>query len=257
MVGDELVAAALQTRDLTAQSGDGLGEVAGLHRTSLQHGRVVGRWDGGADGLDALAGKLLAAMVFAKEPAEGAVVAALQMLQVRPLLEQVGDQRCIHVEPLRQLRKVLLQAILQAQRQAGLVVHELAAIFDQHQQQAGVGVIGREAAEAVPMPQQQIQNPAGIGGIVFGARGYEGLAVGGRHRRGHGEQHQVRVRQKQVHNRSSLLFQGDGHGPTAKALVQTGGPDRDGLWRVVDEALISFPTVGGLENPSMFLAAPI
>ena len=196
-------------------------------------------------------------MVLAKELAEGAVVAALQVLQVGPLLKQVGDQRSIHVEPPHQQRKVLLQAILQAQRQAGLVVHKLAAIFDQHQQQAGVGVIGREAAETVPMAQQQVQNPAGVGGIVFGARGYEGLAVGGRHRRGHGEQHQVRVRQKQVHNRSSLLFQGDGHGSAAKALVQTGGPDRDCLGRVVDVAFISFPTVGGLENPSMFLAAPI
>jgi len=55
--------------------------------------------------------------------------------------------------------------------------------------------------------------------------------------------------------RSSLLFQCDGHGPTAKALVQDRRPRPRCLWRVVDEALISFPTVGGLENQACFLAA--
>ena len=82
---------------------------------------------------------VLAVMVLAKERAQGAIVAALQVLQIGPALEQVGYQRSIHVEPLHQLRKILLQAILQAQRQAGLVVHQLATVFDQHQQQASVG----------------------------------------------------------------------------------------------------------------------
>ena|ERR1017187_8275156 len=107
------------------------------------------------------------------------------------------------------------------------------------------------------MSQQQVQNPAGVARIVFGARGYERLAVRGGHRCGHGEQDQVRVGEKQVHNRSSLLFQGDGDGLAVEAAVQIGGPDRDRLWSVVDPALIAFAAIGGLENPSMFLAAPI
>ena len=119
------------------------------------------------------------------------------------------------------------------------------------------GVIGLEAAETVAMAQQQVQNPACVARIVFGARGYKGLAVGGRHGRGHGEQHQVRVRQKQVHNRSSLLFQGDGDGLAAETPMQIGGPDRDRLGRIVDEAFLLFAAAGWLENPSMFLAGPI
>jgi hypothetical protein len=72
------------------------------------------------------------AVVLAKEGAESTVVAALQVLQIGPTLEQVGDQRRIHVEPRHELRKILLEAILQAQLQAGLVIDELAAVFDQH-----------------------------------------------------------------------------------------------------------------------------
>ena len=69
-------------------------------------------------------------MVLVKERAQGAIVAALQVLQIGPALEHVGYQRSIHVEPLHQLRIILLQAILQAQCQPGLVVHELATVFD-------------------------------------------------------------------------------------------------------------------------------
>ena len=107
MIGYELVAAAFQLLDLIAQCGDERGEMAGL-------GRIGGR-NGGADGVDAFAGEVFMAMVLAKERAQGAIVAALQVLQIGPALEHVGYQRSIHVEPLHQLRKILLQAILQAQ----------------------------------------------------------------------------------------------------------------------------------------------
>ena len=73
-------------------------------------------------------------MMLAQERAKGAIVTALQVLQIGPPFEQVGQQRRTHVEPLDQLGKILLQAILQAQRQAGLIVHQLAAVFDQQQQ---------------------------------------------------------------------------------------------------------------------------
>ena len=101
------------------------------------------------------------------------------------------------------------------------------------------------------------RKPTGITGIVFGARGHEGLAAGGRHGRGHGEQDQVRVRQKQVHDRSSLLFQGHGDGLAGEAAMQVGDPDRDGFGRIVNDALFSLAAAGGLENPSMFLASPV
>src|SRR4029077_11121184 len=51
MIGYELVAAAFQLRDLIAQCGDERGEMAGLRRTSLQHGRIMGRRNGRADGV--------------------------------------------------------------------------------------------------------------------------------------------------------------------------------------------------------------
>ena len=119
MIGYELVAAAFQLLDLIAQRGDERGQMAGLGRTGLQHGWIVGRRNGGADRLDALAGDVFMAMVLVKERAQGAIVAALQVLQIGPALEHVGYQRSIHVEPLHQLRIILLQAILQAQWPAG------------------------------------------------------------------------------------------------------------------------------------------
>ena len=75
----------------------------------------MGRRNRGADGVYPLDDTVLAVMVLAKERAQGAIVAALQVLQIGPVFEHVGYQRSIHVEPLHQLRKILLQAILQAQ----------------------------------------------------------------------------------------------------------------------------------------------
>jgi hypothetical protein len=67
----------------------------------------------------------------------------------------------------------------------------------------------------------------------------------------------VRVGQKQVHDRSSLLFQGDGDGLAGEAAMEVGGPDRDGFGCVVHDALLWLAAAGGLENPSMFLATPV
>ena len=73
-------------------------------------------------------------MVLLKERAQGAIVAALQVLQIGPPPKEIIDQRRIHVKPLWQLRKILLEAVLQTQQQAGFIVDELAAVFDHHQQ---------------------------------------------------------------------------------------------------------------------------
>ncbi len=226
MLGDQLIAAPFQTGDLHAQGGDGLGETAGLGGTGFQR-------DGGANGLDALGRKILAGVVLAKEGAQRAIVAALQALQIGPVFEQAGDQRCVYVEPLRQLRKILLEAILQAQRQAGLVVDEAAAVLDEHQQQAGNwrhrvpgGGGGPDAAAADPESRRRRR------GRFWRRRARRSCGRRRTWRRAPGTA--PGARKAEAGSRRILaLFDSHGDGPAAEAAVQAGGPERDRLGRIV------------------------
>ena len=257
MIGNEFVAATFQLGDLFAQRRHPHGQMAGLGGTCLQHSRVIGRRGRGADGVDTLLDEFFAAMVLAEERAQGAIVTALQVLQIGPAMQQVRYERRIEVgEPLQQLREILFQTVLQAQREGGLVVDELTAIFDQHQQQARVGVIGLEAVETVAVAREQVEYPVGVAGVVFGAGGHEGLPVRGRHGWRHGEQYQVRVRKKQVHDRTSFLLERDGDRLAAETAIQLGGPDGDRFRGVVDDPVFG-PAGSGLKSPSVFLTAPI
>ena len=77
-------------------------KLPGFESAGLPYGRIVGSGDCQMDGIDALLEEFFAvAMMLAKEVAERAVVATLQVLQIGPTLEQVGYHGAGHVvEPL-------------------------------------------------------------------------------------------------------------------------------------------------------------
>jgi hypothetical protein len=220
---------------------------------------VMGSGNGRINRIDALLDEfLLTAIVLVKKLAERARVGMLEPFQVWPLFQQRFDERAVQlIEPLPHLWKILFQTIDQAQQVPGLLIHHLSPILHQELEQAGVLSIGLPGPQPVAMLQQQIQQQLGIARVVFGAGRKEGLPVGCRHPRRHRVEHQVCVFDEHIHYGAAFLFQSDGDGASAEALVQFRSPNLHRFWRIFQFPLLNLPAFDRLHYPEMLLVAPV
>ena len=189
---------------------------------------------------------------------QGAGVSALELWQDGPAVQQSGHQRAIQtVKPETELREILLQAVGETLNLLDLLLDELATLFDQELEEAGCGGVGLPGTETLPVVEQDLQQQAGVAGIVFGAGWEEGLAVGGGHGRGDRVNHEVGVFGKQVDDRAAFLFNGDGDGTSGEALAQGHSPKLSGFRGIVESAGFRRPTIAGCQRPEMFSGSPV
>ena len=132
---------------------------AGDQRTSFHHRLVFGSRCGFINGRDALLVLFRGtAVVIAEELAQRPGMSSLQLLQVRPAVQQVPYQRAGHViEPLQNLGKIQLQTIRQTMALPRLLIHHLPTFLHQEMQQAGFHGVRLQGAQPFAMTQQQIQ----------------------------------------------------------------------------------------------------
>jgi hypothetical protein len=107
------------------------------------------------------------------------------------------------------------------------------------------------------MMTEQIEQEGGVAGIVLGAGGAEGAAVGGRHGRGNGVENQVVVLAEHVDDGAALLLQGDGDGPSRELTAEGGNPKLDGFGSVFQFAGLDRPASGWDQRPGVVLRAPV
>ena len=145
---------------------------------------------------------------------------ALDLSERWPAGQEVAEQDGVTlVKPVERLRIVLLEGMGQAIGEASLVADQLTTVFGEAEQCAHVLALRLQRGKSLWVSHEKIQGQFGIGGIVLGATGFEGLTVLGQGRRVDGKEHQEVVLLQRVDNWALGQFQSNGDG-TAEALAQ-------------------------------------
>ena len=107
---------------------------------------------------------------------------------------------------------------------ADAVVDQATAVIDEATQSAHRGALGLEAGELVGMAEEQLEDELGVGGVVLGAAGGEGLAVSSHGGGLDGEEDEKVVLEQGGDDGALAELQGDGDGRTTEALSELVGP---------------------------------
>ncbi len=139
----------------------------------------------------------------------------------------------------------------------GLVVDQDTALFDELLQDPHLCALGSKRVEPFGVREQQLENELGVGGVVLGAAGAEGLAVLGQGCGVDGEQHQEVVLAKRGHDGALVEFEREGDGFALKALAQIPGSLIDALRAVLEHRLFALRGACGLHANVVLGLGPI
>ena len=145
-----------------------------------------------SDGRDAaIDGVLVADVVAPEEGGEGLVPSTLSELEGGPALDEVSEDGSLFVaKPVEDLRKVGLQGGGDTIGEPDAVLDQSASSLDEASQRPHGHALGLEAGELVRMAEEKLEGKLGVGGVVLGAAGGEGLAVAGEGLGLDGEEHE-------------------------------------------------------------------
>src|ERR1019366_9714530 len=136
-----------------------------------------------------------------------------------PAGEKVAEQDGVTlVKPVQCVRIVLLEGNGQAIGESRLVVDQLTTMLGEAAQGAHLHALWLQRGKSLRVPNEKIQGKFGIGWIVLGAAGREGLTVFGQRQRGDGQEHKEVVFLQCVNDRAFGQFQCNGY-RTTKAPV--------------------------------------
>ncbi len=176
----------------------------------------------------------------------------------RPAPEKGTQERRLFVrKPVAHLRKRVFQGACAAMGAPHLVADHAATLFAELLEGAHGGAVWRERLQRVAMGEQQCELACGIGGVIFGPTGCEGVAVA-RQRQGiEGEEDQKVIRAPGEDQGTFVKFAADRHGVAVEPRAQGGDPRVDGLGRVLE--LQARPLCGArsLEAPIVLGIRPI
>ena len=197
---------------------------------------IGGQWGGALDGLDALVDDVgVAHMMGAEEALEGGAARQLGCFEGRPLGEEIAEDGGVFVvEPLEDVREVVLQGTGKAIREAHFVADQTAAMFDKLFEGTHRGALGLEGLEFVAMLEQELKLEFRVSGIILGMAGREGFAVLGQGQRIDGEQDEERVLTQSIDERAFVEFEAHRHRASCKPLLYSPCPRVDGLWFVFE-----------------------
>ena len=227
------------------QAGEQRAELAGealdAEGVGGNDGRIGGQGGGGFDLGESVGDQVgAAAVVGIVEGAHGLGFGLLQRGQRGPLQQEIdGESRGrVRPDPFEGLGEVGFQRGAQLLDEAGALVDEVAALLAEQGEVAGGGIVGHPGAELVAVFDEQFPDQAGIDGIGFGATGCKRIAVAFGGDGVDGIENEEVVAHQRIQQRPAGLFEGEGDGPTAKALAQCGGKLGDGHGRVRDRAVL-------------------
>jgi hypothetical protein len=208
----------------------------------------VVRGGGALDGLDALVDDVgVAHMMGAEEALEGGAARQLGGFEGRPLGEEIAEDGGVFVvEPLEDVREVVLQGTGKAIREAHFVAHEAAAMFDEVLEGTHVGALGVEGVEFVAMREQKLTLEFGVRGVVLGVAGGEGLTVSREGTGIDGKEHEEVILAQGGAKRALIKFEADGDWLALEPLAQGANPCIDGVCRVLGDGVLAFVRAGGL-----------
>jgi len=209
---------------------------------------IGGQWCGAFDGLNAVVDDGGVTHVMGVEKAlERGAPRELGGLEGWPLGEEIAEDGGVFVvEPLQDVRDVVLQGTGEAIGQAHCVAHEAAAMFDEWLEGTHLGALGVERREFVAMPAQEVERQFGVRGVVLGVAGGEGLAVAREGKGIDGKEHEEVVLAQDGDKRALIQFEADGDRLTLEPLAQGANPWIDGFWRVLDGGVLACVRAGGL-----------
>jgi hypothetical protein len=134
---------------------------------------IRGQWGGALDGLDALGDAVgIAHMRDTAEALEGGVARQRGGFEGRPCGEEIAADGGVFVmEPLQDVREVILQGTAKGIREAHVVADQPAAMVDKLFTGAHRGALGREGREFVAMLEQELKLEFRGRGLVLGGAG--------------------------------------------------------------------------------------
>ena len=181
-----------------------------------------------ADGGDAsIDGGLIADVVAAEEGGEGLGSGALDELEGRPALDEVGEDGSLLVaEPVENLREVGLQGGGDAIGDADAILDQGATSLDEAPERAHGDALGLEAGELVGVSEQELQSELGVGGVVLGAAGGERRAVASEGLGLDGEEDEEVVLEQGRNDRTLAELDADGDRERRRTGAELVGPSR-------------------------------
>jgi hypothetical protein len=124
---------------------------------------------------------------------EGLQTGASSVLDLRerwPAGQEVAEQHGVTLlKPVQSVRIVLLEGIGQAIGEARFVADQLTTVFSEAEQCAHAFALRLQRGKSLRVSHEKIQSKFGIGWIVLGAAGREGLTVLGQGQRVDGKEH--------------------------------------------------------------------
>ena len=236
------------------------GQKAGGQDTDRDDGLVGGQGLGAGDAVEAfLDGVGATDIVSVKEGAQGVGFGGLEGDEVGPFEEEGAGHGAEEVlaDQFESLWIIGFEQGGQRVGELGAQVDGSAAGLDQTIQFTGGHVVGMPGGELVTMDPEQVQQEVGVGQVVFGAGGVEGLTITGAGfgiDRIEGDEFDLH---EGMHDRGVLGFQGDGDGAAAEAGAQGVDPVLEGLGRMREGGFFRGGETLVLERDGVSLIAPI
>jgi hypothetical protein len=220
---------------------------------------IGGQGWGALDGLHAVVDDVGVTQVMGVEKAlEGGAPREVGGLEGWPWGEAIAaDGGVFVVQPLEDVREVVLQGAGEAMGEAHVVAHEAAAMVDEWLEGTHWGALGVEGCEVVAMREQEFELEFGVRGVVLGVAGGEGLAVSREGKGMDGNEHEEVIRAQGGDKRALLKFEADGARLALEPLAQGANPCIDGFWRGLDDGVLAFVRAGGLSAEIVFGIGPI
>jgi hypothetical protein len=161
------------------------------------------------------------------------------------------------VEPLEDVREVVLQGPGKAIREAHFVADQTAAMFDTLFEGTHRGALGLEGREVVARLEQELKLEFRVSGSILGMAGSEGFAVLGPGQRIAGEQDEARVWTPGVDERAVGEFAAHRHRAPWGPLLYGLCPRGDGLWFVRESTELPGVSADGLSADIVCGIGPI
>lgn len=219
---------------------------------------IGGQWRSVLDGLEALLDDIGVAGVMRSEKAlQGGAAREWCGLKRGPWGEKIAEESGVFVvNPLQDMRKVVVQGTAETVREAYFVAHEAAAMVDEWFEGAYRGALGRQRRELSAMFEQEFERELGVGGIVLGVAGCKGFTVPGERGGIDGKEYEDVILSQRIDDGAVVEFETDGDRMSREPLAQGTHPLIEGFWRVYKDAALACLGVSRLQADLVFGISP-
>jgi hypothetical protein len=166
-------------------------------------------------------------MVVVKEGLQGGPPGQLDRFEGGPTAQKVTENGRIFVlKPLQHVGEIVLERTGEAMGDPHFIPDDAATVFDQ----LGEGPHGRtlrlQRLQLVAMGEEQFELEFGIGRVIFGAAGRQGLTIPRQCQRIDGKEDEKVIRAQGGNNGTFGEFEADGNQSTAEPYAPCGDPGR-------------------------------